>query len=152
MGQITGRKVFVITASAFAVIIAVNVFMAVKAVSTFPGLEVSNSYVASQSFDADRNAQAMLDWTLTQEYDRAARQLRLTLLDANGQPAQLAELQVLVGRPTSAADDMRPDFIRQGSAYIAGVNLQPGKWMLHVEARSHSGVHFKQRLDLVVEG
>ncbi len=152
MGEITGRKVFVITASAFAVIIAVNVFMAVKAVSTFPGLEVGNSYVASQSFDADRNAQALLDWTLTHEFDAAAKQLRLTFLDANGQPAQLSDLQVLVGRPTSAADDMRPEFIRQGGAYIAGVDLQPGKWMLHVEARSYSGVQFKQRLDLLIKG
>ena len=49
---LTGRKVFFITAGAFAVIIGVNVTMAVLAVGTFPGLEVKNSYVASQSFDA----------------------------------------------------------------------------------------------------
>lgn len=152
MGEITGRKVLIITVSAFAVIIAVNVYMAVKAVSTFPGLEVANSYVASQSFDADRNAQALLDWTLTQEFDPAAKQLRLTFLDANGQPAQLSDLQVLVGRPTSAADDMRPAFIRQGGSYVAAATLAPGKWMLHVEAKSQNGVQFKQRLDLVVGG
>ncbi len=46
--------------SAFAVIIAVNLVLAFKAVRTFPGLEVENSYVASQTFDAERTAQEAL--------------------------------------------------------------------------------------------
>jgi nitrogen fixation protein FixH len=33
----------------------VNLLMAYQAISTFPGLEVKNSYVASQKFD-ERNA------------------------------------------------------------------------------------------------
>ena len=45
--ELTGRKVLAITVGFFAVIIAVNLFMAFKAVGTFPGLEVKNSYVAS---------------------------------------------------------------------------------------------------------
>ena len=45
MAEITGKYVFAITASAFAVIIGVNLVLAFKAVSTFPGLEVKNSYV-----------------------------------------------------------------------------------------------------------
>ncbi|MDZ4134978.1 MAG: FixH family protein, partial [Paracoccaceae bacterium] len=44
MAELTGRKVLVITVSAFAVIIGVNLLLAYKAVSTFPGLEVKNSY------------------------------------------------------------------------------------------------------------
>jgi nitrogen fixation protein FixH len=58
MAEMTGRKVLAITVSAFGVIIAVNFLLAYKAVSTFPGLEVPNSYVASQTFDADRAAHA----------------------------------------------------------------------------------------------
>ena len=50
MTELTGKHVLAITVSAFAVIIGVNVLLAVKAVSTFPGLEVDNSYVASQGF------------------------------------------------------------------------------------------------------
>ena len=68
MGEITGKHVLAITVSAFAVIIGVNVVMAWKAISTFPGLEVKNSYVASQTFDADRAAQQALGWTLVPEY------------------------------------------------------------------------------------
>ena len=58
--ELTGRHVLAITLAAFGVIIAVNMVMAVKAVSTFPGLETPNSYVASQRFDRDRAAQAAL--------------------------------------------------------------------------------------------
>jgi FixH len=79
MGEITGPRVFAFTASAFAVIIGVNVFMAYQAISTFPGLEVKSSYVASQSFDAERAAQNALGLTLTQSYDPALGQISLRL-------------------------------------------------------------------------
>mgnify|MGYP001760938923 FL=1 len=65
---LTGKHVLAITLVAFGVIIGVNVLMAVKAVGTFPGLEVANSYVASQDFDRERAAQAALDWTVTPDY------------------------------------------------------------------------------------
>ena len=39
--ELTGRKVLLIFVIAFGVIIGVNVFMAVNAVRTFPGLEVA---------------------------------------------------------------------------------------------------------------
>ena len=52
----------VATGIAFGVIIGVNVVMATKAIGTFPGLEVKNSYVASQSFDKRRDAQEALGW------------------------------------------------------------------------------------------
>ena len=58
MREITGKHVLIGTVSAFTVIIGVNVFMAVQAVRTFPGLEGKNSYVASQTFDHDNPVQA----------------------------------------------------------------------------------------------
>ncbi len=55
-GKFTGRKMLAIVVAFFAVIITVNLFMAYKAVGTFPGLVVKNSYVASQEFDRNRTA------------------------------------------------------------------------------------------------
>ena len=75
MAELTGKHVLVITVSAFAVIIAVNLLLAYKAVSTFPGLEVQNSYVASQVFDTDKAAQLALGWTLTPSYQANEVQL-----------------------------------------------------------------------------
>ena len=63
--ELTGRHVLAITLAAFGVIIAVNMVMAFKAVSPFPGLETPNSYVASQVFDRERTAQAALGWTVS---------------------------------------------------------------------------------------
>ena len=148
--ELTGRKVFIITASAFAVIIGVNVVLAVKAVSTFPGLEVKNSYVASQTFEADRVAQEALGWTLTQTY--ADGRLTLTFDDRAGQPVKVAALNVLVGRTTEAADDIRPEFAYAGGAFSAPMELGPGRWMLLVEALAADGTRFRQRLGLFVKG
>lgn len=152
MAELTGRKVFAITIIAFAVIIGVNVVMAFKAVSTFPGLEVKNSYVASQTFDADRDAQLALGWVLKTEYDPAARALYLSFTDAAGLPAPVEELTVLVGRTTAAQDDQRPAFTRELGVFAAPLSLEPGKWMLQVEALSADGTPFRQRIDLFVEG
>ena len=59
--ELTGGKVLAITVSAFAIIIGVNVLLAFKAVSTFPGLEVENSYVASQGTVLGRAGRVHVD-------------------------------------------------------------------------------------------
>lgn len=152
MAELTGRKVLAITVSAFGVIIAVNLLMAYKAISTFPGLEVSNSYVASQTFDADRAAQLALGWSLAADYDRADAALELVFTDAKGAPAPVAGLLVLVGRPTEAREDSYPLFVGESGTYRAPLALNPGKWMLKVEAYAPDGTRFFQRLDLFVKG
>ena len=80
--ELTGRHVLVITLAAFGVIIAVNLVMAFLAVGSFPGLEVKNSYVASQQFDRDRLAQENLGWTARASYDGA--QLAIEIVDGQG--------------------------------------------------------------------
>lgn len=152
MAEITGRKVFVFTSSAFGVIIGVNLIMAYQAISTFPGLEVQSSYVASQSFDAERAAQAALGLTLTQGYDPVLGQISLRFSDAQGAPVQMNDLQVMVGRSTAARDDFTANFAYQAGAYVAGAALEQGKWVLHVQAHAADGTLFRQRLDLWVKG
>ncbi len=151
MREITGKHVLAFTVSAFAVIIGVNVLMAYKAISTFPGLEVKNSYVASQTFDADRDAQLALGWTLTQQYDPVAKELQLVFTDKDGLPVTLADLSVLVGRTTFAGQDQRPAFSRQAGAYVAKAELARGKWMMQVDAHAEDGTLFHQRIDLQVK-
>jgi len=146
---LTGRTVFIITASAFGVIIAVNVFMAVMAVGTFPGLETRNSYVASQKFDADRAAQVALGWTASAEV--TGGQLRLALRDRNGTPVDPAALDATVGRATEVADDTTPAFAFDGQALIAPVDLAPGYWHLRLVATADDGTLFRQRLQLFVD-
>ena len=148
--ELTGRKVFAITAGAFAVIIGVNVFMAVKAVGTFPGLEVQNSYVASQTFEAERAAQERLGWTLGYRYE--AGELILSFRDAAGQPVEARDISALIGRTTEAAEDRRPAFTYRDGDFRAPVDLAKGRWMVLLEARAEDGTRFHQRLDLYVKG
>lgn len=148
MTPLTGRKVFAIAASAFGVIIAANVTLAMQAVRTFPGLEVANSYVASQGFDAQRQAQQALAWTLRADYDDA--QIRLRFTDAAGDPLQVDDLTLLVGRATEARDDAQPDLRAQGDAYVAALTLSPGRWLLRVSAHAPDGTLFRQRRVITV--
>ena len=90
MAELTGRHVLAITVSAFAVIIGVNVLLAVKAVSTFPGLEVENSYVAGQDFNERKAAQEALGWVMTPAYDRGRMTLAFTGPD--GLPVTVSDL------------------------------------------------------------
>lgn len=148
MGELTGKHVLGITVGAFSVIIAVNVLMAVKAVGTFPGLEVDNGYVASQSFDAEMKAQKALGWTLTHGYAGG----KLTLdFRKDAMEAPVVGLDVLVGRPTEAKEDQHPVFVDRNGVWEADVALRRGKWMMMVEAKAPDGTVFRQRLDLVVD-
>lgn len=144
-GQLTGRHVLAITLAAFGTIIAVNLFMAFKAVGTFPGLEVPNSYVASQTFDHDRNLQQALGWVVTPEYD--GREMTLTIRDAQGNPAPIETLEVTVGRPTYIKDDQHPRFTYQDGAYVAPMELASGVWNIRIRATAPDGTEFRQRID-----
>lgn len=144
--ELTGRKVFAITASAFAVIIGVNILLAVNAVRTFPGLEVRNSYVASQTFDRDRAAQEALGWTAQSRVE--AGQLILELTDISGTPVEAATLEGVFGRATNVANDQIPNFSFDGTRYSAPITAGPGNWNLRLKATAADGTLFQQRLQL----
>jgi nitrogen fixation protein FixH len=150
MRELTGRHVLLITVSAFAVIIAVNLTLAWQAVATFPGLEVKNSYVASQGFNARKAAQEALGWTLTPTY-RDGR-IDLAFTDRDGQPVKVARLEVLVGRTTTAAEDVWPELAEMGDVYSAPLRLARGKWMVKVVAEAPDGTLFERRTELFVQG
>ncbi|MDX5357532.1 MAG: FixH family protein [Rhodobacterales bacterium] len=149
--EITGRHVLIGTVSAFSVIIAVNVFMAYSAISTFPGVEAKNTYYASQNFNAQLKAQQALGWEVAQDY--ADGQLVLKITDEKtGAPGEVADLQVLIGRATEASDDRLPVFVREAGAFVAPVDLAPGKWILRIEALAKDGTTFRQQRQLYVKG
>ncbi len=152
MGEITGRQVFGFTVGAFGIIIAVNLLLAYKAVSTFPGLEVANSYVASQDFDRNRLAQEGLGWSLTASYEAVEQRLYLRLVDADGRVAPVSDLTVLVGRTTEAREDQAPPLQAAAGLWTTPLTLGHGKWLLRVEARSKDGTLFSQRISLFVKG
>ncbi len=148
-GKITGWHVFAGFAGAFGIIIAVNVVLAVQAVRTFPGLEVRNSYVASQSFDARRDAQEALGWHVAATH--RSGMLELAITDAAGRPVKAAALEATVGRATHVKDDVTPDFHFDGRAYVASLPLGPGNWNIRMRAEAPDGTPFQQRVVLITE-
>lgn len=145
--QITGKHVLIGFVSAFGVIIGVNVLLAVSAVKTFPGLEVKNSYIASQTFDDRKAAQEALGWTVGAHHHAGI--LTLSITDDAGEPVRVAKLDATVGRATSVAQDVTPEFRFDGSAYIAQVELGGGNWNIRMEAIAGDGTPFQQRVVLI---
>lgn len=148
-GPITGPKFFAIFASFFVVIIAVNLVLAFQAVRTFPGLEVANSYVASQHFDDDRAAQQALGWAADARLEGG--ELVLAMTDSAGRPAPVASIDGVFGRPTTVRDDQSPAFVFDGTLWRAPVLADGGQWNLRLVAMAEDGTAFRQRLVVMAE-
>lgn len=146
MREITGRHVLIGTVAAFGVIIAANVTLAVSAVRTFPGLEVKNSYDASQVFDRDKAAQEALGWTM--DAGLAEGNLRIAFTGPDGRAVRPATVAARVGRATEAADDHAPELVWTGEAFSGAVNVDGGNWVLWVDATAEDGTAFRQRIPL----
>lgn len=140
---LTGRKVLLIVGSAFSVIIGVNLTLAYNAVATFPGLEVKNSYIASQQFDADRAAQQALNWTVGAVAQNGVIRLSIT---RDQVPVQAVIRSAVLGRATNVQQDQTPEFQFDGTAYVAPAILADGNWNLRLVAVAKDGTTFKQRV------
>lgn len=146
--EFTGKHAAAVFIGAFGVIIGVNIALAYNAVSTFPGLEVANSYVASQEFDARRSAQEALGWSVWA--DARDGQVILSITDSAGAPVEVAKLSAVVGRATQIKDDLEPAFEFDGVNYVAPADLGPGNWNIRMVARATNGTEFSQRVILHV--
>ncbi|UZD90234.1 FixH family protein [Cognatishimia activa] len=147
--RFTGRHAAMIFVGAFAVIISVNLVLAFSAVKTFPGLEVKNSYVASQTFDDRKASQEALGWDVSAKATGGL--VILSIKDANGAPVAVKSLDAVLGRATHVKDDLTPDFQFDGRAYVAPAELGDGNWNIRMKAEAFDGTAFEQRVILRVE-
>ncbi|MCX7567329.1 FixH family protein [Sulfitobacter sp. F26169L] len=141
--EIKGWHVAAVFVLAFSVIITVNLVLAVNAVRTFPGLEVANSYVASQSFDEDRETQLALGWDVSATLE--GNELSLVILEDGRAIAPQIE-EATFGRATNVQQDQIPQFEFDGHALRATVEAGRGNWNLRLRARSDDGTLFQQRI------
>jgi nitrogen fixation protein FixH len=148
--EFTGRHMLMIMVGAFGIIIAVNLTMAFNAVGTFPGVEVKNSYVASQNFDKNRASQQALGWTTDVRLEDGVLHLVFTVAD--GQPVRAELLSVTLGRSTHVRDDQTPPFRWTGRDFTAPVSLAGGNWNIRLLAQAEDGTQFKQRMVFYVKG
>lgn len=143
--ELTGWHVLAMFVGGFGLIIAVNVFMAYRAVSTFPGLEVSSSYADSQTFDVRRDAQDALGWNASVEIPGDGT-LILRMEDRSGLPVAPAELTALLTRPTNRTEDQLLDLTRSNGAFIAPVHLPEGRWRLRLTGTARDGTEYRHNI------
>ena len=143
MTEIKGWHVFATFAVAFGIIISVNLTLAFNAVRTFPGLEVKNSYVTSQSFDVDRAAQLALGWDVAAHLE--GDELVLSIAEDGLAISPVIE-GAIFGRATMVKADQFPDFTFDGTVHRAPVRADAGNWNLRLRARADDGTLFQQRV------
>ena len=146
----TGWHMAAITISFFAVIIAVNLTMAVFASTSWTGLVVANSYVASQSFNRDAEIarqQQALGWQMNLVVDRSLA--KIAMLDRDGLPLPGLDIRAVLQRPTDEAGDQVLK-LRETEAgiYVADATIGSGVWVADITAEgpARKPVRFVQRI------
>lgn len=134
--EFTGRHMWFVVSGFFGVVIAVNVLMAVVSSTSWTGLVVQNSYVASQEFEDKRianEAQQAAGWAPTLTYAGGRAELRI--VDGTGKPVDLGDVTLKVNRPVGGHDDQTVSFARMGDGhYEAALALGHGVWDALVQA------------------
>jgi len=125
----------VILVGFFAVVIAVNLFMARMAIGTFGGVVVENSYVASQHFNRwlDNAAQARaLGWRAT----AARRDDGRVAVSLAGVARGEARLNGEAWHPLGRLPDRPLAFALQPDGrFVSRESLPQGRWRLRLEVR-----------------
>ncbi len=135
--QLTGRHVLMIFVSFFGVIFAVNFTMASLAQSTFGGVVVENSYVASQSYNRwleEAEKEKALGWSASIHRDSAGR-ATVALLDSKGQPLRRAKVSVDAVHPLGREPDHQLS-VQEVAPGIYAAPLAEGRWRLRVTAQA----------------
>ncbi len=149
--EFTGRHMLLITCSFFAVIISVNLVMAVSASRTWTGLVVQNSYVESQRFDQKNQrirAQVEAGWRFAVGYEDGRVVFRAT--DADGALLPLEAVSAFIHRPVGGHDDQTLALEPVDGLYAGAVTLPSGVWDIIVTtAETELGaIEFERRVSV----
>lgn len=121
-------------AAFFGVIIAVNIFMATLASSSWTGLVVKNSYVASQKFNGKLQGaeeQKKRGWRSSIEFQHG--EFKIRLFDKTGETISLSKAQLFVGRPAFEQQDQLVELVEQSNgSYLAKLPLGIGEWAIKI--------------------
>ena len=153
-GEFTGRHMLVIMLAFFGVIIAVNLTMASFANSSWSGLVVKNSYVASQEFNekaAAGRAQAALGWSATMAF--ADGEFVYSLADKDGKPVRIDGAVAQFRRPITDVEDQSVALMKTGSGRAAAsISLRDGAWIVEVDADAGMATPYRDVRRVTIRG
>jgi len=151
-GTFTGRHMLLLMFGFFGIVIAVNAVMAVAASTTWSGLVVQNSYVASQEFQRKHDAlekQKALGWAASFSY--APGNASFIIRDGAGNPVDLGAITLQVNRPVGTNDDQAVPLERAPNGdYLAALDLAPGTWdvLIATEETAQGSFEFRERFTI----
>ncbi len=150
----TGWHMWGVMVLFFGTIITVNLIMAWNAVSSWSGLVVQNTFVASQEFNAKAaEARALhltgIDGTLAIEGEAITYRLK----EADGRPVSAETVTLLFKRPVGEAQDFRVDLAPAGSDLFTGTHpVKAGQWIVDISSKRDGKLIFHEAIRVVVRG
>lgn len=152
--ELSGWHLLAMFVGFFGIVIVVNIFMAVMAVRSWTGLVVENSYVASQSFNADTaglKKSESLGFSHHLHYEKG--KLTLSLLGADGKPMMTENVQISIGRPVDDGEDQKLTALHLGEGqFVADAKLSAGVWSGELSALVQGNQVWRQPFKLIVSG
>lgn len=132
--EFTGKHMALIMVAFFGVIIAVNLTMARLATTSWTGLVVKNSYVASQHFNDELiQAQAQREAGLFSDLAYKDGMLTFMLKDETGAPLVGTDLVAEIGRPAFEQADTVLALVPVGDTlHQLPLSLEPGVWAVKI--------------------
>lgn len=132
--RFTGKHMLAMMLAFFGVIISVNFYMATRASSSWTGLVVKNSYVASQQYNGElarASEQKARGWHSNVSF--AAGTLAFTLYDKEGNILTLENATAEIGRPVFEQEDKTLQFmpVSTGGNKIM-LHLAEGIWFIKI--------------------
>lgn len=132
----TGWHMLAIMLAFFGTIITVNFTMAYLATSTWSGLVVKNTYVASQQFNGKTAAiREMLATGIAGELSVDAKGMRYRLTLPENTPVVADSVTAHFKRPVGTAQDFELQLTPAGDGlYIAEMDVLAGSWIVEIQA------------------
>ena len=152
----TGHHMIAVMVLFFGTIITVNLIMARYAVTTWSGLVVENTYVASQQFNAraaEARAIAALGYRVALSADKAG--FYADLADRTGAPVSSDVVMISFRHPVGTAGDRTMTLAPQGGGRFASAETLPrGEWIADVTVTDGGQTIYQQahRVHVTAEG
>ncbi|MBY3095122.1 cation transporter [Rhizobium leguminosarum] len=147
----TGWHMLLATSAFFAVVISVNFTMAFYASSSWSGLVVENTYVASQEFNRKAAAmKAMAASGVEGALSVKGREIRYDIHDKEGTPAIIDEVTLTFKRPVGDHEDFHVTLRKIGDGrFEADHEVAGGDWIVEAISKRNGVVvmHVAKRID-----
>lgn len=152
--RFTGWHMIAVMVGFFGTIIAVNLTMASFARSSWTGLVVANSYVASQQFNeriAESRAQEALGWNGSLETD--AGHVRYRLADRNGLPVEATGGKAIFRHPAYEGADWSAALkAREKGLLVADTKVVDGVWLVEMDIDAGLVRPFRRTIRVTIKG